>query len=117
MSKIKIKVTLNTNDANKSQEYSAIFQPKDQIIIYQEKDKTITKIYLTEPKLRRENDKLWMELIFSESKITEAKVKVKDLNKVLMLELKTLKVIKNKEKIEIDYQLENEEYKYKLEVL
>ncbi len=117
MSKIKIKVTLNTNNVNESQEYSAIFQPKDQIIIYQEEDKTITKIYLTEPKLRRENEKLWMELIFSESKITEAKVKVKDLNKVLMLELKTLKVIKDKENIEIDYQLENEEYKYKLEVL
>lgn len=117
MAKIKIKVTLNTSDLNKSQEYSAIFQPKDQIIIYQEEDKTITKIYLKEPKLRRENDKLWMELVFSESKITDAKVKVKDLNKILMLQLKTLKVIKNKENIEINYQLENEKYKYKLEVL
>ena len=86
-------------------------------IVYKEEDKTTSKIELTNQRLRRENEKIFMEYTFDEEKETKGIVTVKSLQKTLELNLKTRKIDKENQNIEINYVLENDEYKYKLEVI
>ncbi len=117
MSKIRIKVTLITPEKVLENEYNAIFHSDENTIVYQEKDKTITKINKDELRLRRENDKLLMEYEFKNNMNTIAKVFSKELSKLLELNIKTSEIINSDKNIEITYKLENEDYKYKIEVL
>ena len=58
-----------------------------------------------------------MEYLFAEEKNTKGIVTVKSLNKTLELNLKAKKINQVDKNIEINYVLENDEYKYKLEVI
>lgn len=117
MPKINIKVTLITPDLIEEKTYPALFHSTQNQIIYQEKDKTITKVDLAQAKLQRENEELWMEYSFDESMPTTGYVKIKKLNQKVLLNLNTKKIIKEKKKFEINYQVENQDYKYTLEVI
>lgn len=117
MAKITAKVTLVTPTETKKNIYNAIFHQNTQEIIYQEEDKTITKINLKEPRLRRENVNLWMEYVFNQQVSTNGIIKVKDVNQEVLVNIKTSKIKQQNNNIEIEYQLENENYKYKLEVI
>lgn len=117
MPKITIKVTLITPELTDEKTYNAIYHPEENSIIYKEEDKTTTKVSLNEKRLRRENEELLMEYLFAEEKNTKGIVTVKSLNKTLELNLKAKKINQVDKNIEIHYVLENEEYKYKLEVI
>lgn len=119
MPKINIKVTIINNDKKLEQKYNAIFHPKENEIVYQEEDKTITKLKIENEKikLRRNNNELEMEYIFHEHTPSKAEIKVKSLNKILNLELKTEKIIKKGKNIELFYKLEEDKFQYKLEVI
>ena len=58
-----------------------------------------------------------MEYLFAEEKNTKGRVTIKSLNKTLELNLKATKINQVDKNIEINYVLENDEYKYKLEVI
>ena len=117
MPKITIKVTLITPELTDEKTYNAIYHPEENTIIYKEEDKTTTKVSLNKKRLRRENEELLMEYLFAEKKNTKGIVTVKSLNKTLELNLKAKKINQVDKNIEIHYVLENEEYKYKLEVI
>ena len=117
MAKINIKVTLISEDDIKEENYHAIFQKEEDVITYQEQDQTITKINKKGSKLRRENKELIMEFSFDEGKETLGKLHIKNLNKNLNLKVKTNKILKEENKLEIEYELENQKYTYKLEVI
>ena len=117
MPKITIKVTLITPELTDEKTYNAIYHPEENSIIYKEEDKTTTKVSLNEKRLRRENEELFMEYLFAEEKNTKGIVTVKSLNKTLELNLKAKKINQVDKNIEINYVLENDEYKYKLEVI
>ena len=117
MPKINIKVTLITPDLIEEKTYPALLHSTQKQIIYQEKDKTITKVDLAQAKLQRENEELWMEYSFDESMPTTGYVKIKKLNQKVLLNLNTKKIIKEKKKFEINYQVENQDYKYTLQVI
>lgn len=117
MPKIDIKVTLITPEQKEVKQYKAIFHPEENSIMYKEEDKTTTKVNLKYKKLRRENEELLMEYLFAEEKNTKGRVTIKSLNKTLELNLKATKINQVDKNIEINYVLENDEYKYKLEVI
>ena len=117
MPKITIKVTLITPETTDEKTYNAIYHPEENSIIYKEEDKTTTKVSLNEKRLRRENEELLMEYLFSEEKNTKGIVTVKSLNKTLELNLKAKKINRVDKNVEINYVLENDEYKYKLEMI
>lgn len=117
MPKIDIKVTLITPEQKEVKQYKAIFHPEENSIMYKEEDKTTTKVNLKYKKLRRENEELLMEYLFDEEKNTKGRVTIKSLNKTLELNLKATKINQVDKNIEINYVLENDEYKYKLEVI
>ena len=117
MPKITIKVTLITPETTDEKTYNAIYHPEENSIIYKEEDKTTTKVSLNEKRLRRENEELLMEYLFSEEKNTKGIVTVKSLNKTLELNLKAKKINQVEKNIQINYLLENHEYKYKLQVI
>lgn len=117
MPKINIKVTLITPEQKEVKQYKAIFHPEENSIMYKEEDKTTTKVNLKYKKLRRENEELLMEYLFAEEKNTKGRVTIKSLNKTLELNLKATKINQVDKNIEINYVLENDEYKYKLEVI
>ena len=117
MPKIDIKVTLITPEQKEVKQYKAIFHPEENSIMYKEEDKTTTKVNLKYKKLRRENEELLMEYLFDEEKNTKGRVTIKSLNKTLELNLKAKKINQVDKNIEINYVLENDEYKYKLEVI
>lgn len=117
MSKINVKITLTTPETTIEKKYKAIFLTEEKEIIYQEDDKTKTKINLQKLRLERENETLWMEYLFNKQKPTKGTIKIKDLNQQLKLNIQTKKINQQNQNIEIEYQLENENYKYKLEVI
>ena len=73
MPKINIKVTIINSDKKLEQKYNAIFHPQENEIVYQEEDKTITKLKIENEKikLRRNNNELEMEYIFGKTVIRE----------------------------------------------
>ena len=117
MSKIQVKVTLLTPEINYVDQYNAIFHPNQNEITYKEKDDTKTKFNLKSLKLRRENKELIMEYLFKQEQSTIGIVEIKSLQKRVELNLKTKKILQSKDKVEIIYQIEEEQYKYKLEVI
>lgn len=117
MPKINIKITLKTPDTTTENNYKAIFHPETNIIIYQEEDKTKSQFDLRNLRLRRENKSLWMEYLFNEQEKTKGTIKVKELNQSLQVNIQTKKINQQNKNVEIEYQLEDEKYKYKLEVI
>lgn len=117
MPKVNIKITFRTPETTTENIYKAIFHQETNVIIYQEQDKTKTKFDLQNLRLRRENENLWMEYVFNEQRITKGIIKVKELNQSLQVNIHTKKINQKSKTVEIEYQLEDENYKYKLEVI
>lgn len=117
MAKVKILVTIETPVISDKKEYFAIFRPEEQQYIYQEQDNTLTKIYLQGNEIRRENKEMSMKYIFDEQKESTGYFIIKELQKKLYLTIKTERIIRYQNNIEITYKLDNELYKYKLEVI
>ena len=117
MPKINIKITLKTKEQTIENKYKAIFFFFSNIIIYQEEDKTKNQFDLRNLRLRRENENLWLEYLFNEQEKTKGIIKIKELNQNLQVNIQTKKINQQNKNIEIEYQLEEESYKYKLEVI
>ena len=58
-----------------------------------------------------------MEYLFNEQEKTKGIIKIKELNQNLQVNIQTKKINQQNKNIEIEYQLEEESYKYKLEVI
>ena len=58
-----------------------------------------------------------MEYEFIENKITTGKIFVKDLRKEINVDIKTNKIKKQDDNIEIKFNVENNEFIYKVEVI
>lgn len=109
---LNIKLISNANKINEKVIGNIIEERKE--IIYQEQDdlKTNVKFNYEKNILTRENDDLLLEYKFIENKVTKGLITVKEYNKILEIELKTLNIKKEKNYIEIEYILENEKYLY-----
>ena len=119
MPKINIEVSLITNDKEEKCKYKAILKKDQKEFLYNEQDnkKTKVKYNCLKKELIRENKELLMIFNFDETKNTFCKIFIKDLKKDIYLSIKTTSIYEDNNRIEINYLLENEAYKYKIEVI
>lgn len=119
MPKIAVHITLKTPEKTYTYDVPAILQDQEQTIIYQENDpdKTISKFNLSKKVLTRENNIFLMNYQFDSKHKTTGEITMKDLNKKVYLNIKTNKISRKTNNIEIDYLVEKEPYNYKIEVL
>ena len=91
---------------------------KDSYLYYIDDDleKTVNIYDYKNNILKRDNEKIYLELKFDMKKKTIGTLEIKDLNKKIELDIETKKLIKNDKLIEIRYILNDEEFIYKIEV-
>jgi len=115
MSKIKINITIKNPEANISKEVDAILQ--DEILKYKEEKDTSVKFSYKDKRLVRENNDLRMDYSFLEGQTTKDTILVKELNKNINVDIKTKNIKINENDIEIIFDVEENEFIYKVEVI
>ena len=119
MKKIKIKVTLMTNDIKDEYTTIANYDDEKSIISYQEKKDIVTNVELNlkNKELIRENKDFIMKYKFKLNEETTNQIYLKELEKYIDVKLKTKNYNYNNNKLEIEYILidSNENVYYKIE--
>ncbi len=117
MEKFNAKITVKNKEETILNEIDVNYDKEKQYVYYIEKDdlKTVTIFNYKENILKRDNEKMYLELKFENNKTTTNNMFLKELGKKIELDLFTNKIIKNKENIEIEYNLFDEKYIYKIE--
>ena len=111
MPKLNIKVTVKSSEEDTNYEVPAIIQ--DEIIKYKEPNGT-TVIYDYDKKsLFRENDELRMTYYFNNAE--EGIINVKEFNKEINIDIKTNKLERKNNNIEVEFIIENNTFLYKIE--
>ena len=110
MSKVKIKVTINSE----VQETTALYQ--DGIYKYKEKDNTTVVLNTKDDSLQRENNDLKMNYLWKEQEETEGMINIKEYNRIVKVNIKTERIKKTSAIIEIIFSVENNPFTYSLEV-
>lgn len=113
MPKINIKVTINNLEENTSYEVPAIIT--EEIIKYKEPNYTMVTYNFKDNSLFRENDELRMEYYFNSEKKTKGSINIKELNKKIDLEIKTKKIERKNNNIEIEFIIDSNIFLYKIE--
>ena len=115
MPKFDVLIRVKNDDSNIEYKTTAILS--DNVIKYKSEDNTIEVFDYDNYKLTRENNELRMDYIFDLNKETKGTVFVKDLNKELEVNIKTKKIERNNNDIEIDFYVEESNIKYHIEVI
>ena len=113
MPKIKVKVTIKNSETKDILETTAIIE--ENTIKYQEKDFTKVTFNYKENKLIRENDQMKMIYYFDNTK--ESTILIKEYDRRISLSLKTDKLTKKDNNLEIEYRIDNEKFEYRIEEL
>lgn len=113
----KVRITTISNDHEVRYDTKAIIH--DNSIVYIEKDDKKTKTYFNYDKnqLIRENKELSLKYNFDENKKTTGQLLVYELQKYVTLKIETKKLVRCDYNIEIDFMVEKEPIKYKIEVI
>lgn len=113
MPKIKVLITIKTDNQEEELETCCILE--DNNLKYLEKDKT--KVFLNYSKLEiiRENKKIRMELKFDIKKETSGKILIKGIQKEVIIPIKTTKINKNNNNLQLEYQIEDQKFFYQVE--
>ena len=120
VSKVNVKITLQNAEDNFEYVVPAIYNDDDKVIIYNEQDdqKTLVKFNYITKELIRENDSLLMKYNFNKEKNSQGTIYVKGMEKNLIVTIKTIKLVRWEDNnIEIEYQIENDKFNYKIEVI
>lgn len=115
MPKLDVLISVKSNDSNIEYKTTAILT--EDIIKYKSEDNTTEMFDYTNNKLIRENSELRMNYIFDLNKETKGTVFVKDLNRELEVNIKTKKIERNKNDVEIEFVVEDNTIKYHIEVI
>ena len=118
MSKINIHTVLKTQEKTYEYNVPAIFKEDERTIIYKEQDdqRTKTSFNYRTKELIRENDSLKMRYIFNKEKNARGTIFVKELGRSLDLIIKTTKILRCENNIEIEFLVEGQPFNYKIEV-
>lgn len=113
MPKIKVLITIKTDNQEEKLETYCILE--DNNLKYLEKDKT--KVFLNYSKLEiiRENKKIRMELKFDIKKETSGKILIRGIQKEVIIPIKTTKINKNNNNLQLEYQIEDQKFFYQVE--
>ena len=115
MPKRKIKATIENSDNEVITTTTAIYQ--DKIIKYKEDDNSTVVYNYKKHKLTRENTEIKIEYIFSEGNETTGLLFIKDLNKTININIKTKKIEEDKINSLIEFEIDKEKFKYKIEAV
>lgn len=110
MPKLNIKVTVINDEDRQSFITNAIIQ--DEVLKYKERDNTTVIYDYKNNSLFRENNELRMEYSFNNEK---GNIFIKELNKELNIDIKTKKIERKNNDIEIEYVMEKTNFLYKIE--
>ena len=113
--KLDVLISVKSNDSNLEYKTTAILT--EEIIKYKSEDNTTEMFDYTNNKLTRENSELRMDYVFDLNKETKGTIFVKDLNRNLDVNIKTNKIERNKNDIEIEFVVEDNTIKYHIEVI
>lgn len=114
MPKINIKVKVNDEIANF---YKAIYQEEKSLLTYRDENNTLVKFNYKEHILIRENEEIKMEYKFIKNANSIGKIFIKDLNKDIYLDIKTIFFQIKNQNLNIKYNIEQEEFSYIVEVI
>ena len=115
MPKLDVLISVKSNHSNLEYKTTAILT--EEIIKYKSEDNTTEMFDYTNNKLTRENSELRMDYVFDLNKETKGTIFVKDLNRNLDVNIKTNKIERNKNDIEIEFVVEDNTIKYHIEVI
>lgn len=115
MSKIRIRVFIQTDDKEDTYETMALFQ--DNILKYKEKEETTVIFNLEKQELLRENKKLKMIYPLQEKEITEGTIEVKELQKGIKVKIRTKCFERKQGTIKTVFQVEETMIAYRVEGL
>lgn len=115
MPKLDVLISVKSNDSNLEYKTTAILT--EDIIKYKSEDNTTEIFDYTNNKLTRENSELRMDYVFDLNEETKGIVFVKELNRELEVNIKTNKIERNKNDIEIEFVVEDNTIKYHIEVI
>ncbi len=113
MPKIKIIVTIKNEEEDTSYHVNAILQ--DNILKYQENNHTMVIYNYENNSLVRENKELRMDYLFDVKRKTEGTIQVKELGQSIKLKIKTNKLERKNNDIEVSFKIEDKEFLYKIE--
>lgn len=118
MSKVNIHTILKTQEKTYDYEVPAIFREDEKIILYKEQDeqRTTTSFNYKTKELIRENDSLKMHYIFNKNKNSRGIIFVKEFGRSFDLIIKTTKILRCENNIEIEFLVEGQPFNYKIEV-
>ena len=115
MPKFKIKATIENKDEKKITEAIAIYQ--DDVIKYKDDDNSTVIYNYKKRKLTRDNEKIKIEYLFNLENETTGLILIKELNKTISLSIITKEIVENNNNIEIEFKLDNDLFKYRIEVV
>ncbi len=119
MQRLKILVTIKSNNQSMIYQTEATYDQEKNYLYYLEKDSDKTAVIYDYKKniLKRDNLKIYQEFKFISRKITINKMLLKDLDKYIDIEISTTKIINNYPELTVYYSLNEEKYLYKIEIM
>jgi hypothetical protein len=113
----KLDVLIRVENADTKDEYKTTAILADDIIKYKSNNNTTEVFDYNNYKLIRENDELRMEYEFVLNNITRGNLFIKELNRSLVVDIKTNKIERNNNDIKIEFVAEDNNIKYQIEVI
>ena len=113
MPKLKILVTIKNEEENTSYEVDAIIQ--DNILKYKENNNTMVLYNYDRNILTRENEELRMDYVFDIKRKTKGTIQVKEINQKVDIDLKTNKLERKNNDIEVHFSIDDKDFLYRIE--
>ena len=101
-------------ESDKKEYYKTTALIKEDNIIYKEKDNTLVTFNKKDNILLRKNNDIEMKYNFTLGKETTGTIKILELNKIIEININTISLIKEEDFIKIEYQIENNTFKYSI---
>lgn len=113
-----VRVTLIGNGNTTDFETKSVINEKDNTIKYVENDElnTIVKFDYKDYTLTRKNKNMKLRYNFVLNEVTDGELEVTGMNTKMILRVETRRIKHNKNNIEIEFLVENEKFKYSIEV-
>lgn len=118
MNKIMAKIVVISNDIPMEEEIECLFDKEKQVIQYVENGNTKVILDIFNNRLIRENNEIYMNYLFDMDKTTDNEVLIKELNKIININIKTEKIINDLLMYNVIYTiLDGDRIEYKIEFL
>lgn len=117
MPKIKLKIKIYNEEEKTEYEVYGIYNAEQNKIIYKEPDNTTTSYDYKNKSLTRDNNELRMEYSFKKKTDNRGQILVKDLNQNIEVNIKRINIEEKDINTKIEYEIENQKFKYIIEVI